>query len=83
MSKIEQYLRGRDFCRLKADEASWLELRAIWNTLQASYSFLIELELRDKSSPRGLAGAGSHSGEIRFTAAKSLAGARSCPSTVT
>jgi hypothetical protein len=44
MSKVDQYRRGLELCLANAAQASFAELRAVWQTIGMSYAFLAELE---------------------------------------
>lgn len=44
MRKIDQYVRGMEFCLANAAKAPFHELRVVWQTLGDSYAYLVELE---------------------------------------
>lgn len=52
MRDLEQYRGNLEFCLTNAAKAPFSELRAIWQTLAESYTFLIALEL-DPRHARG------------------------------
>ena len=56
LSNIERYSRGLEQCAAKAELAQHIEIRQLWNTIAASYAFLLKREKERDEDERGTQG---------------------------